>query len=154
MLTIGIALVIQELLIMIWGGAGRAAPIIADGATMILGVYVLNQQLYSSAIAIVILFLLALLIYKTKFGIVMRAVSENPAAGEIVGVDNRRVYIVRGRLWTIVPASIIIGFAEVLIVYAIPGGAYLKRSIALGFMLLVIIFRPQGIAGLRGWGAY
>jgi branched-chain amino acid transport system permease protein len=196
MMTMGIALAIQELLIILWGNKNIAVPTIADGATMIFGVYILKQRLLSAGIAIVILILLILLIYKTKLGIAMRAVSENPVAGSILGVDNERIYLFIGvlgavlaaaagimitpisglspsawmemglipwaiitvggwgRLWTIFPASLIIGFAEVIAAYSFPGGAYLKRSIALGIMLIVVITRPRGIAGLRGWGAY
>jgi branched-chain amino acid transport system permease protein len=196
MMTIGIALAIQEIMIMVWGTSNINVPSLMDGITEILGVTVLNQQLLGAGIAVAVLILMTLFVHKTKFGIAMRAVSENPIAGAIVGVENRRIYELIGvsgaviaglagiiltpvtgaspyawlalglipwavitvggwgKLWTIVPAALIIGFAEVVTAFSMPGGAYLKRTIALGIMLLIIIFRPTGIAGLRGWGAY
>ena len=195
-MTIGLGLVIQEAVIITWGTKSLAVPMLLEGAVPIFGVYVLNQQLISAGVAIAVLTLLTLLIYKTKQGLAMRAVSENPEAGDLLGVDNARIYIVIGilgavvaglagimltpvmglspyvwlnlglipwaivtvggwgKLWTIIPASLIIGFAETAVALSMPGGAYLKRSIALTIMLVVIIIRPQGIAGLRGWGAY
>ena len=196
MMTIGIALAIQEIMIMVWGTRNINVPFLMDGITEILGVTVLNQQLLGAGIAVAVLILMTLLVHKTKFGIAMRAVSENPVAGAIVGVENRRIYELIGvsgaviaglagiiltpvagaspyawlslglipwavitvggwgKLWTIVPAALIIGFAEVVTAFSMPGGAYLKRTIALGIMLLIIIVRPTGISGLRGWGAY
>jgi len=42
----------------------------------------------------------------------------------------------------------ILGFAESLVVFLIPMGAFLKGSVALSIMILVLVIRPQGLFGI------
>jgi branched-chain amino acid transport system permease protein len=45
-------------------------------------------------------------------------------------------------------AAYILGFAESLVVFLIPMGAYLKGSVALSIMILVLLIRPEGLFGV------
>ena len=45
-------------------------------------------------------------------------------------------------------AAYILGFAEALVVFLIPMGAFLKGSVALSIMILVLIIRPEGLFGV------
>ncbi|TET74408.1 MAG: branched-chain amino acid ABC transporter permease, partial [Dehalococcoidia bacterium] len=47
-----------------------------------------------------------------------------------------------------VVGAVILGFAETLVVVLVPTGAFLKGSVALGIMLVVILIRPQGLFGV------
>ena len=42
----------------------------------------------------------------------------------------------------------ILGFAQSLVVFLIPMGAYLKGSVALSIMILVLLIRPEGLFGV------
>jgi branched-chain amino acid transport system permease protein len=42
----------------------------------------------------------------------------------------------------------ILGFAEALVVFVVPMGAYLKGSVALSIMILVLLIRPEGLFGV------
>jgi branched-chain amino acid transport system permease protein len=42
----------------------------------------------------------------------------------------------------------ILGFTEALVVFLLPGGAYLKVSVALFIMVLVLVVRPEGLFGV------
>ncbi|MGD9320471.1 MAG: branched-chain amino acid ABC transporter permease [Desulfobacteraceae bacterium] len=42
----------------------------------------------------------------------------------------------------------ILGFAEALVVFVAPMGAYLKGSVALSIMILVLLIRPEGLFGV------
>jgi branched-chain amino acid transport system permease protein len=42
----------------------------------------------------------------------------------------------------------ILGFAEALVVFLIPKGAFLKGSVALSIMILVLLIRPDGLFGV------
>jgi branched-chain amino acid transport system permease protein len=42
----------------------------------------------------------------------------------------------------------ILGFAEALVVFLAPMGAYLKGSVALSIMILVLLIRPEGLFGI------
>ena len=45
-------------------------------------------------------------------------------------------------------AAYILGFAESLVVFLAPMGAYLKSSVALSVMILVLLIRPEGLFGV------
>lgn len=45
-------------------------------------------------------------------------------------------------------AAYILGFAEALVVFLAPMGAYLKDSVALSIMILVLLIRPGGLFGV------
>ena len=45
-------------------------------------------------------------------------------------------------------AAYILGFAESAVVFLIPAGAFLKGSVALSIMILVLLIRPEGLFGI------
>ena len=45
-------------------------------------------------------------------------------------------------------AAYILGFAEALVVFIAPMGSYLKDSVALSIMILVLLIRPEGLFGI------
>ena len=45
-------------------------------------------------------------------------------------------------------AAYILGFTEALVVFMIPKGAFLKGSVALTIMILVLLLRPEGLFGV------
>jgi branched-chain amino acid transport system permease protein len=45
-------------------------------------------------------------------------------------------------------AAYILGFTEALVVFLIPKGAFLKGSVALSIMILVLLIRPEGLFGI------
>jgi branched-chain amino acid transport system permease protein len=45
-------------------------------------------------------------------------------------------------------AAYILGFAEALVVFILPMGAFLKGSVALSIMILVLLIRPEGLFGI------
>ncbi|UCD78726.1 MAG: branched-chain amino acid ABC transporter permease [Desulfobacterales bacterium] len=45
-------------------------------------------------------------------------------------------------------AAYILGFAEAMVVFILPMGAFLKGSVALSIMILVLLIRPEGLFGI------
>ncbi len=45
-------------------------------------------------------------------------------------------------------AAYILGFAEALVVFVLPMGSFLKGSVALSIMILVLLVRPEGLFGI------
>lgn len=43
--------------------------------------------------------------------------------------------------------AVILAFAESLVVFLLPGGAYLRTAVAMAIMLAVFLFRPEGLFG-------
>jgi branched-chain amino acid transport system permease protein len=44
--------------------------------------------------------------------------------------------------------AFILGFAEALVVFLVPAGAFLKGTVALSIMILVLVIRPEGLFGV------
>jgi branched-chain amino acid transport system permease protein len=44
--------------------------------------------------------------------------------------------------------AFILGFAETLVVFLIPLGAFLKGAFSLAIMLVVLLIRPEGLFGV------
>ena len=42
----------------------------------------------------------------------------------------------------------ILALAEALVVFLVPAGAYLKGSVALSVMIVVLLIRPEGLFGI------
>lgn len=45
-------------------------------------------------------------------------------------------------------AAYILGFAEAVVVFVLPMGAFLKGSVALSIMIIVLLIRPEGLFGI------
>jgi branched-subunit amino acid ABC-type transport system permease component len=56
-----------------------------------------------------------------------------------------------GNIWGCLPAGLILGISEVIVAVNIPYGGIIKRSVGLLIILLVLVFRPTGIMGVKGW---
>lgn len=46
-------------------------------------------------------------------------------------------------------AAYILGFAEAMVVFLLPAGAFLKGAVALSIMILVLVIRPAGLFGVQ-----
>lgn len=94
--TAGFALALSGLAVVIWGASSKAMPFPWSRFVSydILGIRVDQLTVGSFVIALVTMLLLYLLVQKTKFGLAMRAVSQNDAAARVLGIPVRRVYAV------------------------------------------------------------
>jgi branched-chain amino acid transport system permease protein len=188
--TIALAIIIQEALLMKYGGSLRLGPAIISGYITILGVKVLYQQLLTFGVVLVILLVTWLILMKTRLGIAIRATAQDREAANLMGINVSRIgmiamaisvalaaiagalvaplqvlsphmwmhplvmvlaVVVLGGLGSIkgsLLGALILGFAETLVVFLAPSGAFLKGSVALTIMLIVILVRPSGLFGV------
>lgn len=91
LVTIALALIIQEILKLIFGPQIISIPNIVSGYSIIIGVPVTNQKLLSLVVALVSVLLLWIFIRKTKQGKAIQAVTQNMDVARLVGVNIRRV---------------------------------------------------------------
>ncbi|MGA2463001.1 MAG: branched-chain amino acid ABC transporter permease [Thermodesulfobacteriota bacterium] len=56
-----------------------------------------------------------------------------------------------GNLWGCVPAALILGVSEVAFAVYVPYGGIIKRSVGLIIIFMVLVFRPIGLFGTKGW---
>jgi branched-chain amino acid transport system permease protein len=92
-LTLGLALVFQGLIVYQWGAEPDRLPFpLSDSKTWKLGpVFISQLSLGTLAAGLVGSFLLYLLVQKTRLGLAMRATSENLQAAQTLGIPTRMV---------------------------------------------------------------
>ena len=86
--TIGVAHIIQNLLTDRFGSQTRPFPsLIETGMVDFLGTRVDSRQIMVFVVSLVLMGILTLVINKTKIGLGMRAVEQNPKAASLMGID-------------------------------------------------------------------
>ena len=92
-LTLGLALIIQGLVVWKWGAEPVSLPFpISDTKTYRMGAVVVSQlSLATMAAGLVGSLLLYLLVQRTRLGLAMRATSENVMAAQTLGIPTRMV---------------------------------------------------------------
>jgi branched-subunit amino acid ABC-type transport system permease component len=90
-LTLAVAMVIQELLIFKEGSEPIYLPPMLKGAISILGVWVPSQKFLVAGISIGIMGSLWLFLSKTKLGLAIRVTAEQPEAMQLAGGNIQRI---------------------------------------------------------------
>jgi len=188
--TIALAMVIQEALLIGFGGHYLGVPPLVKGYAEIVGVKVTYQHLLALAVALLALFGSWLFLMKTKLGLALRATAQDREVANLMGINEARVamltmgisamiaaiagaivvplFVLDPHMWMhpliMMLAIVVLGglgsmkgsfvgayimaFAEVLVVFLVPMGAFLKGSVALSIMILVLLIRPEGLFGI------
>jgi branched-chain amino acid transport system permease protein len=188
--TIALAMALQEVMQLIFGGEYLSVKALIPGFTVIFGVKVFYQHLLTLVSVFVILGGLNLFLRKSRLGLAIRSTAQDREVANLMGMNEARVAtitvaisvalaaftgaviapltIVEPHMWlhplimmmAVVVlgglgsmkgsfyAAYILGFAEALIVFLVPAGAFLKGSVALSIMVLVLLVRPEGLCGV------
>ena len=188
--TIALAMVIQEALLIAFGGHYLGVPPLISGYATIAGVKVTYQHLLALGVAVLALIGVWALLMKTRLGLALRATAQDREVANLMGMNEARVamltmgisvmlaalggaivvplFVLDPHMWMhpliMMLAIVVLGglgsikgsfvgayilaFAEVLVVFLIPMGAYLKGSVALSIMILVLLIRPEGLFGV------
>ncbi len=188
--TIAIAVIIQEAILMGFGGQPKGVPKIISGSTEIFGVSVLNQQLLTLGVVVLLLLVTWVFLMKTKAGLAIRSTAQDREVANLMGINVPRMemltmaisvglaaiagalvaplFVLTPGMWThplvmilaivvlgglgslkgSVIGALVLGFAENIVVFVAPSGAYLKTSVALAVMLVVILIKPEGLFGV------
>ncbi len=90
MITIGLSIALKQLANIIWSPIGAVFPtIFGDKAFEIAGIYLVPQNLAVLGIGIVIMIVLYFLMFKTKLGSTMRAVSQSRDTSALMGINTK-----------------------------------------------------------------
>lgn len=188
--TIALAMALQEVMQLIFGGEYLSVKALIPGFIVILGVKVFYQHLLTLVSVVVILGGLHFFLKKSRLGLAIRSTAQDREVANLMGINEARVAtitvaisvalagftgaviapltIVEPHMWlhplimmmAVVVlgglgsmkgsfyAAFILGFAEALIVFLVPMGAFLKGSVALSIMVLVLLVRPEGLCGV------
>lgn len=189
-ITIAIAMIIQESLLLTFRGQFRGINPFIPGYADIFGTHITNQHILTIITGLIALGLIWIVLYRTKLGSAIRAISQDREAASLSGINVGRVILLAvgisaafagvagavvapmvtvyplmwqpplimilaavvlgglGSLKGAIIGAFILGFVESAVVFLIPMGGFLKEAVALSVMLLVLIFRSEGLFGI------
>jgi branched-chain amino acid transport system permease protein len=188
--TIALAMVFQEIMLLIFSGDFRTVPPLVPGYFEFTGVKIAYQQLLTIAAAGVILAAVWTFLAKTRLGLAIRTTAQDREVANLMGMNEARVAmltlvvsvalaaltgaavlpltVLNPHMWMapliMMMAVVVLGglgslkgsfagayilaFSEALVVFLIPKGAFLRESVALSIMILVLLLRPEGLFGI------
>jgi len=143
LLTIGIAMMLQQIIILVAGTQTRYVPSIVSGSIPIWGVVLSNQQILSVLVAFALVLLLGGFLKWGRQGRAIRAVSQDREIAAASGVSPNIIFIL-----TVAISGTLAGIAGVLVS---PIEAVTPE---IGWSFMVTAFSVTVLAGLGGpiWG--
>jgi len=94
LMTIALALVMQEIVLWIFRGDVRGIPPFIGGYTEILGLRILNQQILAVGMVVVVIAIVWLVLAKTKIGIAIRATANDPEIANLMGIGSSKILMI------------------------------------------------------------
>jgi branched-chain amino acid transport system permease protein len=188
--TVAVALVFQEAVLIVFGGHYRGVSSIVSGYISPFGIRISYQYMLTLGVVSVSLVAVWLVLMKTRLGVAIRSSAQDREIANLMGMNVARIaaatmaisvglaavagvmvaplYTLEPHMWlsplVLVLAIVILGglgsikgsfigamilaFIEVIVVFLMPGGAFLKVAIALAIMLTILIIRPEGLFGV------
>ncbi|MEW5782978.1 MAG: branched-chain amino acid ABC transporter permease [Pseudomonadota bacterium] len=137
--AIGMSIILQHLALLIWGRDPRAFPQIMENTSFAIG----GASISTVQIAIILLSLammagLTWFVYRTKFGIAMRATAEDVRVAALMGIDANRV----------IAATFVIGAALGAVAGVMVGTYYGIAHYTMGFVLGLKAFSAAVLGGI------
>lgn len=136
-ITLAIALLLENIILLIFGGRLKRLPPVMEGNIKLGGIFISIQNVLVIVFALSILIALWYMLRKTKVGMAMRAIAEEPDSSYLVGIPVERIYI-----YVIGISCCLAGFASVFI-----GGIYFITP-AMGYGFLTKAFIVCVLGGL------
>lgn len=93
-ISIALAMLIQEIFLLIFGGTYRSIPSFIGGFIEIAGTRISNQQLFAVASTGIILLGLWIWLTKTRIGKAIRAVAQDPEIANLMGITVSNIYLI------------------------------------------------------------
>jgi branched-chain amino acid transport system permease protein len=94
MITLAVALVVEQALFLTFGSEYRNVPAFVDAKFTIGGVNVAGARLLALGVGIVVIGALWLFIQRTRYGSAILAISQDPEAAQYMGIPSDRIFSV------------------------------------------------------------
>lgn len=185
-----LAIVAQELMLIYFGGQFRSIPKLVSGTLHLADAVITYQHLLTLGAVLLVLLGVWTLLFKSTLGIAIRAVAQDREAANLMGMPEARIAaitmaisvslaavaaalvvplgVIDPVMWmhplVVVMAAVILGglgsikgsiigafilaFVEVTLVFLVPGAAFLRGAVSMAAMLMVLLFRPEGLYGV------
>jgi branched-chain amino acid transport system permease protein len=89
--TLGLSLLIQAGVGVVWGFQPRPFPPVVEGTVQIFGIAVTLQKVLATGVALAAMAAIAAFFRWSPLGVAMRASAEDPFAARLIGIDSARV---------------------------------------------------------------
>lgn len=137
--AIGMSIILQHLALLIWGRDPRAFPQIMENASFpIGGAAISTVQIAIILLSLLMMAILTWFVYRTKFGIAMRATAEDVRVAALMGIDANRV----------IAATFVIGAALGAVAGVMVGTYYGIAHYTMGFVLGLKAFSAAVLGGI------
>lgn len=90
MMTLGLDIFLRATALTVWGGSGRNMPIGISDAPLFLGPLLVNRAYAIGAAVTLVLFALSVFFFRTRMGVVLRAIADDYTASWSVGISVER----------------------------------------------------------------
>ena len=87
LISIGLVYILQVLALLIWGGIGKANPLVTTGLVKIGGITFTLERLLLIPIVLSVMFVIWILLERTKYGRAVRATSQDPRSATLMGIS-------------------------------------------------------------------
>ena len=94
LITIALAMIMENVMLWLFGGELRGVPLLAQGYVIISGVKVASQNILTMGVVAVIIIIVQLLLSKTKLGIAIRATAQDPEVANLMGISVSRILLI------------------------------------------------------------
>lgn len=146
--TVGAGIAIESIVLLTYGARVKQMPVAIQGNFSIFGILKANQGLFIIVAALVSLFLLSIFLRTSRYGMAIRAVSQQMDAAQLMGIPTRQIFLI-----VMMVSAALAGLAGVLlssIFYLSPTAGFNPMVKA----LVVTIF--GGLGSVKGtiWAAY
>lgn len=95
LITFGLLLVLEDFMRLVWGPYPLSPSVLSDvlGSSTIFGATYPNYNLFVIGVGLVSAVVLWAFVYRTKFGVMLRATSQNMRMASALGVNVNKVYV-------------------------------------------------------------
>ena len=137
--AIGMSIILQHLALLVWSRNPMAFPQIVDNPVFAIGgAAITGVQIAIILLSVVLMAALTWFVYRTRFGIAIRATAENVHVASLMGVDANRV----------IAATFVIAAALAAVAGVMVGTYYGITHYTMGFMLGLKAFSAAVLGGI------
>jgi branched-chain amino acid transport system permease protein len=140
--TIALTLVMQEVLLAVFGGHFRGNPAWVEGTVRLLGVSVTAQQLLTLVVVFAVLVLTWSFLGHTRLGLAIRATAGDREVANLMGMNVRRV-----EAWTIAISSALAGVAGAVVAPLLVVDPLMWQAPLVTILTVVVV---GGLGSLKG----
>jgi branched-chain amino acid transport system permease protein len=169
LITIALAMVFQEFMLLAFGAHFREAPTLIPGFFELLGVKITYQQVLSLGIVLLVLLCVWALLSRTKLGIAIRATAQDTEVANLMGINVSTILLVTmgiasgmaaiagvvvAPLWVVFPYMWMNPLVMVMAIVVLGGLGSIKGSFIgafiIGLVETTVVFLLPGGAFLKG----